>query len=96
MATEAKDAITSPEAYKKLNEEFPIQLEQLDMSPGNYVMLAQVNSIMDNAVNGSKKASDFLSKYSYTYKYKTIRWSSLEKLFSSQLFQGALPRGMRG
>ena len=82
VATEAKDAITSTEAYKKLNEEFPIQLEQLDMSPGNYVMLAQVNSIMDNAVNGSKKASDFLSKYSYTYKYKTIRWSSLEKLFS--------------
>lgn len=82
VAMEAKDAITSTEAYKKLNEEFPIQLEQLDMSPGNYVMLAQVNSIMDNAVNGSKKASDFLSKYSYTYKYKTIRWSALEKLFS--------------
>lgn len=82
VAMEVKDAITSTEAYKKLNEEFPIQLEQLDMSPGNYVMLAQVNSIMDNAVNGSKKASDFLSKYSYTYKYKTIRWSSLEKLFS--------------
>lgn len=82
VAMEAKDAITSTEAYKKLNEEFPIQLEQLDMSPGNYVMLAQVNSIMDNAVNESKKASDFLSKYSYTYKYKTIRWSSLEKLFS--------------
>lgn len=81
-ATEAKDAIT---AYKELNEEFPIQLEQLDMSPGNYVMLAQVNSIMDNAVNGSKKASDFLSKYSYTYKYKTIRWSSLEKLFSEPI-----------
>ena len=82
VAMEAKDAITSTEAYKKLNEEFPIQLEQLDMSPGNYVMLAQVNSIMDDAVNGSKEASDFLSKYSYTYKYKTIRWSSLEKLFS--------------
>lgn len=82
VAMEAKDAITATEAYKKLNEEFPIQLEQLDMSPGNYVMLAQVNSIMDNAVNESKKASDFLSKYSYTYKYKTIRWSSLEKLFS--------------
>lgn len=82
VAMEAKDAITSTEAYKKLNEEFPIQLEQLDMIPGNYVMLAQVNSIMDNAVNGSKKASDFLSKYSYTYKYKTIRWSALEKLFS--------------
>lgn len=82
VAKEAKDAITSTEAYKKLNEEFPIQLEQLDMSPGNYVMLAQVNSIMDNAVDESKKASDFLSKYSYTYKYKTIRWSSLEKLFS--------------
>lgn len=81
-ATEAKDAIT---AYKELNEEFPIQLEQLDMSPGNYVMLAQVNSIMDNAVNESKKASDFLSKYSYTYKYKTIRWSSLEKLFSEPI-----------
>lgn len=82
VATEAKDAITATKAYKELNEEFPIQLEQLDMSPGNYVMLAQVNSIMDNAVNESKKASDFLSKYSYTYKYKTIRWSSLEKLFS--------------
>lgn len=83
VAMEAKDAITATKkAYKKLNEEFPIQLEQLDMSPGNYVMLAQVNSIMDNAVNESKKASDFLSKYSYTYKYKTIRWSSLEKLFS--------------
>lgn len=82
VAKEANDAITSTIAYKKLNEEFPIQLEQLDMSPGNYVMLAQVNSIMDNAVNESKKASDFLSKYSYTYKYKTIRWSSLEKLFS--------------
>lgn len=82
VAMEAKDAITSTEAYKKLNEEFPIQLEQLDMSPGSYVMLAQVNSIMDNAVNESKKASDFLNKYSYTYKYKTIRWSSLEKLFS--------------
>lgn len=82
VAKEAKDAITATEAYKELNEEFPIQLEQLDMSPGNYVMLAQVNSIMDNAVNESKKASDFLSKYSYTYKYKTIRWSSLEKLFS--------------
>lgn len=82
VAMEAKDAITATEAYKKLNEEFPIQLEQLDMSPGNYVMLAQVNSIMDNAVDESKKASDFLSKYSYTYKYKTIRWSSLEKLFS--------------
>ena len=82
VAKEAKDAITSTEAYKKLNEEFPIQLEQLDLSPGNYVMLAQVNSIMDNAVDESKKASDFLSKYSYTYKYKTIRWSSLEKLFS--------------
>lgn len=82
VVKEANDAITATEAYKKLNEEFPIQLEQLDMSPGNYMMLAQVNSIMDNAVNGSKKASDFLSKYSYTYKYKTIRWSSLEKLFS--------------
>lgn len=82
VAKEANDAITATKAYKELNEEFPIQLEQLDMSPGNYVMLAQVNSIMDNAVNGSKEASDFLSKYSYTYKYKTIRWSSLEKLFS--------------
>lgn len=82
VAMEANDAITATEAYKELNEEFPIQLEQLDMSPGNYVMLAQVNSIMDNAVDESKKASDFLSKYSYTYKYKTIRWSSLEKLFS--------------
>lgn len=82
VAMEAKDAIKATEAYKELNEEFPIQLEQLDMSPGNYVMLAQVNSIMDNAVDESKKASDFLSKYSYTYKYKTIRWSSLEKLFS--------------
>lgn len=82
VAMEANDAITATKAYKKLNEEFPIQLEQLDMSPGNYMMLAQVNSIMDNAVNESKKASDFLSKYSYTYKYKTIRWSSLEKLFS--------------
>lgn len=82
VAKEANDAITSTIAYKELNEEFPIQLEQLDMSPGNYVMLAQVNSIMDNAVDESKKASDFLSKYSYTYKYKTIRWSSLEKLFS--------------
>ena len=82
VVKEANDAITATKAYKDLNEEFPIQLEQLDMSPGNYVMLAQVNSIMDNAVNGSKKASDFLSKYSYTYKYKTIRWSSLEKLFS--------------
>lgn len=83
VVKEANDAITATKkAYKKLNEEFPIQLEQLDMSPGNYVMLAQVNSIMDNAVNESKKASDFLSKYSYTYKYKTIRWSSLEKLFS--------------
>ena len=83
VVKEANDAITATKkAYKKLNEEYPIQLEQLDMSPGNYVMLAQVNSIMDNAVNESKKASDFLSKYSYTYKYKTIRWSSLEKLFS--------------
>lgn len=82
VAKEAKDAITATEAYKTLNKEFPIQLEQLDLSPGNYVMLAQVNSIMDNAVDESKKASDFLSKYSYTYKYKTIRWSSLEKLFS--------------
>lgn len=82
VAKEANDAIKATEAYKELNEEFPIQLEQLDMSPGNYVMLAQVNSIMDNAVDESKKASDFLSKYSYTYKYKTIRWSSLEKLFS--------------
>lgn len=83
VVKEANDAITATKkAYKELNEEFPIQLEQLDMSPGNYVMLAQVNSIMDNAVNESKKASDFLSKYSYTYKYKTIRWSSLEKLFS--------------
>lgn len=82
VVKEANDAIKATEAYKNLNEEFPIQLEQLDMSPGNYVMLAQVNSIMDNAVNGSKEASDFLSKYSYTYKYKTIRWSSLEKLFS--------------
>lgn len=83
VVKEANDAITATKkAYKKLNEEFPIQLEQLDMSPGNYVMLAQVNSIMDNAVDESKKASDFLSKYSYTYKYKTIRWSSLEKLFS--------------
>lgn len=82
VAKEANDAITATKAYKELNEEFPIQLEQLDLSPGNYVMLAQVNSIMDNAVNGSKEASDFLSKYSYTYKYKTIRWSSLEKLFS--------------
>lgn len=82
VAKEANDAITATKAYKELNEKFPIQLEQLDMSPGNYVMLAQVNSIMDNAVNESKKASDFLSKYSYTYKYKTIRWSSLEKLFS--------------
>lgn len=71
VVKEANDAITATKkAYKKLNEEFPIQLEQLDMSPGNYVMLAQVNSIMDNAVNESKKASDFLSKYSYTYKYK--------------------------
>lgn len=82
VAKEANDAITATKAYKELNKEFPIQLEQLDMSPGNYVMLAQVNSIMDNAVDESKKASDFLSKYSYTYKYKTIRWSSLEKLFS--------------
>lgn len=82
VAKEANDAIKATEAYKNLNKEFPIQLEQLDMSPGNYVMLAQVNSIMDNAVDKSKKASDFLSKYSYTYKYKTIRWSSLEKLFS--------------
>lgn len=82
VAKEANDAFTATKAYKELNEEFPIQLEQLDMSPGNYLMLAQVNSIMDNAVNGSKEASDFLSKYSYTYKYKTIRWSSLEKLFS--------------
>lgn len=82
VVKEANDAIKATEAYKNLNKEFPIQLEQLDMSPGNYVMLAQVNSIMDNAVDESKKASDFLSKYSYTYKYKTIRWSSLEKLFS--------------
>lgn len=82
VVKEANDAIKATKAYKELNEEFPIQLEQLDMSPGNYVMLAQVNSIMDNAVDESKKASDFLSKYSYTYKYKTIRWSSLEKLFS--------------
>lgn len=37
VAKEAKDAITATEAYKTLNEEFPIQLEQLDMSPGNYV-----------------------------------------------------------
>lgn len=85
VAKEANDAITATKAYKELNKEFPIQLEQLDMSPGNYVMLAQVNSIMDNAVDESKKASDFLSKYSYTYKYKTIRWSSLEKLFSEPI-----------
>lgn len=82
VAKEAKDAITATEAYKTLNEEFPIQLEQLDMSPGNYVMLAQVNSILDDAVNKSGKTTQYLSKYSYTYKYKTIRWSSLEKLFS--------------
>ena len=82
VAKEAKDAITATEAYKKLNEEFPIQLEQLDLSPGNYVMLAQVNSILDDAVNKSGKTTQYLSKYSYTYKYKTIRWSSLEKLFS--------------
>lgn len=82
VAKEAKDAITATEAYKTLNDEFPIQLEQLDMSPGNYVMLAQVNSILDDAVNKSGKTTQYLSKYSYTYKYKTIRWSSLEKLFS--------------
>lgn len=82
VAKEAKDAITATEAYKTLNEEFPIQLEQLDMSPGNYVMLAHVNSILDDAVNKSGKTTQYLSKYSYTYKYKTIRWSSLEKLFS--------------
>lgn len=82
VANDARDVVTANKAYQTLNNEFSIQLEQLDLSPGNYVMLAQVNSIMDNAVNGSKKASDFLSKYSYTYKYKTIRWSSLEKLFS--------------
>lgn len=82
VANDARDVVTANKAYQTLNNEFSIQLEQLDLSPGNYVMLAQVNSIMDNAVNGSKEASDFLSKYSYTYKYKTIRWSSLEKLFS--------------
>lgn len=82
VANDARDIVTANKAYQTLNNEFSIQLEQLDLSPGNYVMLAQVNSIMDNAVNGSKEASDFLSKYSYTYKYKTIRWSSLEKLFS--------------
>lgn len=85
VAKEAKDAITATEAYKTLNEEFPIQLEQLDMSPGNYVMLAQVNSILDDAVNKSGKTTQYLSKYSYTYKYKTIRWSSLEKLFSEPI-----------
>lgn len=85
VAKEAKDAITATEAYKTLNEEFPIQLEQLDMSPGNYVMLAQVNSILDDAVNKSGKITQYLSKYSYTYKYKTIRWSSLEKLFSEPI-----------
>lgn len=85
VATEAKEAITATEAYKTLNEEFPIQLEQLDLSPGNYVMLAQVNSILDDAVNKSGKTTQYLSKYSYTYKYKTIRWSSLEKLFSEPI-----------
>lgn len=85
VANDARDVVTANKAYQTLNNEFSIQLEQLDLSPGNYVMLAQVNSIMDNAVNGSKKASDFLSKYSYTYKYKTIRWSSLEKLFSEPI-----------
>ena len=85
VAKEAKDAITATEAYKTLNKEFPIQLEQLDMSPGNYVMLAQVNSILDDAVNKSGKTTQYLSKYSYTYKYKTIRWSSLEKLFSEPI-----------
>lgn len=85
VVKEANDAITATKAYKKLNEEFPIQLEQLDLSPGNYVMLAQVNSILDDAVNKSGKTTQYLSKYSYTYKYKTIRWSSLEKLFSEPI-----------
>lgn len=82
VAKDARDVVTANKAYQKLNNEFSIQLEQLDLSPGNYVMLAQVNSIMNNAVNKSGDASRYLSNYSYTYKYKTIRWSSLEKLFS--------------
>lgn len=82
VSKDARDVVTANKAYQKLNNEFSIQLEQLDLSPGNYVMLAQVNSIMNNAVNKSGDASRYLSNYSYTYKYKTIRWSSLEKLFS--------------
>lgn len=82
VANDARDIVTANKAYQTLNNEFSIQLEQLDLSPGNYVMLAQVNSILDDAVNKSGKTTQYLSKYSYTYKYKTIRWSSLEKLFS--------------
>lgn len=85
VAKDARDVVTANKAYQKLNNEFSIQLEQLDLSPGNYVMLAQVNSIMNNAVNKSGDASRYLSNYSYTYKYKTIRWSSLEKLFSEPI-----------
>lgn len=73
VAKDARDVVTANKAYQKLNNEFSIQLEQLDLSPGNYVMLAQVNSIMNNAVNKSGDASRYLSNYSYTYKYKTIR-----------------------
>ena len=82
VANDARDIVKANKAYQTLNNEFSIQLEQLDLSPGNYVMLAQVNSILDDAVNKSGKTTQYLSKYSYTYKYKTIRWSSLEKLFS--------------
>lgn len=85
VANDARDIVTANKAYQTLNNEFSIQLEQLDLSPGNYVMLAQVNSILDDAVNKSGKTTQYLSKYSYTYKYKTIRWSSLEKLFSEPI-----------
>lgn len=85
VAKDARDVVTANKAYQKLNNEFSIQLEQLDLSPGNYVMLAQVNSILNNAVNKSGDASRYLSNYSYTYKYKTIRWSALEKLFSEPI-----------
>lgn len=85
VANDARDIVKANKAYQELNNKFSIQLEQLDLSPGNYVMLAQVNSILDDAVNKSGKTTQYLSKYSYTYKYKTIRWSSLEKLFSEPI-----------
>ena len=85
VAVKAKDSIEANRIYQELEKEFPINLEQLDLTPGNYVMLAQVNSVMDNAVNNSENALNYLNDYSYTYKYKTIRWSSIEDLFSKPI-----------